>query len=118
MNCKVEKTEKANEVITDNGAKIQLPVYWKRKLFTEEERDELFGYNLDKNITYIHGERISTNNNDEEINYLTTYYRELMEKTIGEPNWLEVIKNRWERWTKYRKRERNHEIKPPKEDGE
>lgn len=106
------------EVITDNGAKIQLPVYWKRKLFTEEERDELYGYNLDRNITYIHGEKISTFDNDEEVNNLTLYYRELMEKTIGEPNWLEVIKDRWARWTRYRKRERNHEIKPPKENGE
>lgn len=38
-----------------NGVKVNLPIYWRNKLFTEEEREKLWAEKLDKGDIYIMG---------------------------------------------------------------
>lgn len=101
------------QVVLENGAKIPLPVYWKRKLFTDEERDELFSINLDKNIVYIHGEKISTQDTDERDN-LIRYWRKYYEDVFGEPDWSDIKEKRLNRELQYRSKERQRLITPRK----
>ncbi len=105
------------QVLLENGAKLPLPVYWKRKLFTDEQRDELFTINLDRNITYVHGEKISTSDTDERDN-LIKYWRHHFESVYGEPDWSDIKERRRKRELQYRSKERRKLIKQPKQDGE
>lgn len=41
-----------------NGAKTQLPIYYRNKIYTEEEREKLWIQKLDKQIRYVCGEKI------------------------------------------------------------
>lgn len=41
-----------------NGAKIQLPIYYRNHLFTEEQRQQLWIHLLDKNTRYVMGVKI------------------------------------------------------------
>lgn len=50
---KQETTYKLN-----NGAEVAMPTYFKNKIFTEKERREIWTKQLNKNETYILGERI------------------------------------------------------------
>lgn len=60
-----------------NGQKIALPEYYRKKIYTDEERDQLWTYKLDKGERYICGEKISTKveDRDKYINIMT-YYQE------------------------------------------
>lgn len=50
---------------TSTGHEIGLPIYWKNKIFTEEEREKLWIEKLDKNERYVCGERVEADNTDE-----------------------------------------------------
>lgn len=43
---------------TSTGHKVQLPQYYRNKLYTDEERENLWLFKLDKNERYICGEKI------------------------------------------------------------
>lgn len=45
---------------TPSGAKIQLPTYWRKKLFTEDECEKLWIEKIDKQKRYVMGNEIST----------------------------------------------------------
>ena len=53
-----------------NGTKINLPTYYKNKLFTEKERELLFIDKIDKGIIYVLGTRV---HRDEEKYYSLEY---------------------------------------------
>lgn len=42
----------------NNGCKVALPIYYRNKLFTEDERDNLWTEKLDKQITYVRGIKV------------------------------------------------------------
>ena len=57
-----------------NGAKIALPEYYRRNLFTDEEKEEIWIKNQEKGYRYIMGEKVSTES-EEEYNNIITYYQ-------------------------------------------
>ena len=41
-----------------NGGKLNLPIYYRNKLFTEEDREKLFLDKIEKGIVYVLGTKI------------------------------------------------------------
>ena len=41
-----------------NGGNLNLPIYYRNKLFTEEEREKLFLDKIEKGIVYVLGRKI------------------------------------------------------------
>lgn len=79
-----------------NGSKIYLPQYYRRKIYTAEEREKLWKQKIEKGISYIMGEKVKSNTDEE--TQLRMYYREKAKKLYKE-NWEE-----WERKKKFRQR--------------
>lgn len=64
-----------------NGQKTALPAYYKQKLWTDEEREQLRLYKDEKNETYIMGEKC--NSDDSETIYnLRQFYRKQSEEIL------------------------------------
>lgn len=76
---KVQQMEESEYVKTKSGYKTAVPMYWRRKLFTESELDEKWTKLLDKNVRYIQGERIdiSTKEGEDEYYRALEYYQKL-----------------------------------------
>lgn len=76
---KVQQMEESEYVKTRAGYKTAVPMYWRRKLFTEEELDEKWTRLLDKNVRYIQGEKIdiSTKEGEDEYYRALEYYQKL-----------------------------------------
>ena len=55
---KYKKGETIETYRLRNGAKINLPIYYRNKLFTEKERELLFIDKIDKGIIYVLGTRV------------------------------------------------------------
>jgi hypothetical protein len=65
-NAKINKyKEKDTEqsYVTRDGYKTNLPIYYKNKLYTEEEKEKLWIEKLDKNERYILGRKVDIKNN-------------------------------------------------------
>lgn len=68
------KKENTNETYTNRqGYKLALPVYYRNKIYSEEEREKLWIEKLNKNIRYVNGRAIDVSENDNE------YYKALQE---------------------------------------
>lgn len=50
-----------------NGVKINLPIYYRNKFWTEEQREQLWLHRLDKNERYVMGNKISNLNTEDGI---------------------------------------------------
>lgn len=48
-----------------NGAKINLPTYYRNKLFTEEEREKLWIDKIEKGIVWVMGQKVKIDNTEE-----------------------------------------------------
>ena len=66
-----------------NGAKINLPIYYRNKIYTEEERELLWIQKLDKGEVYVMGEKININ---DELLYKETlkYYQQRCQQIHGD----------------------------------
>ena len=51
---------------TRQGNKISLPIYYRNKLYSDEEREQLWINKLDQNIRYADGSKIDLNKEPEE----------------------------------------------------
>lgn len=58
-----------------NGCKLKLPKYYKQKLWTEEEREMMWSWELDKDMTYIGKQEYDQTNED--TKYVKKFAREL-----------------------------------------
>ena len=68
------KGEETNTLYkTTTGHTLQLPIYYKNKLYNDEEREQLWINLLNKQERYVLGTRIDVSKNDEE------YYKALEE---------------------------------------
>lgn len=67
---------------TNDGSKLSLPIYYRNKLYSEEERQMLWINKLDQQVRYVGGEKIDVSNNDNEYNKALDYYRKL-NKRLG-----------------------------------
>lgn len=60
-----------------NGMKINLPIYWRNKLYTEAEREALWLHKLDRQERYIMGNKISIKNGEEEYFKTLEHYQKI-----------------------------------------
>ncbi len=68
--------EKTNETYrTRTGHKITLPIYWRNKIYTEEEREKLWIQKLNKEERWVMGHKISIKEGYEEYNKAVEYQR-------------------------------------------
>ncbi|UYL83850.1 MAG: replication initiator protein [Wigfec virus K19_81] len=74
----------------DNGGVLPMPEYFRKKLYTEEQREKLAGWYLDRNVIYLDGKEIRLEIGDIKISALK---RELRRKNTilgygdGRKNW-------------------------------
>ncbi len=61
---------------TSNGLKIALPIYYRNKRYSEEEREKLWIEKLDKGVRYIGGDKVDAED-DETIEELLRYHQRL-----------------------------------------
>lgn len=85
-----------------NGQMIAMPKYYKNKLYSDEEREIIWGYKQEDKYTYIHGEKVRKTD-ESTIKNLTEYYRRVINKTMMD-NPLD-----WEKRKKENKRQRRTE---------
>jgi hypothetical protein len=62
--------------ITKQGTRLGLPVYYRNKIYNEDQREKLWMHKLDENIRYVDGEKVDVSINDKE------YFKLLNEKRI------------------------------------
>ena len=60
-----------------------LPIYYKNKIYTDEEKEKLWIEKQERGYRYICGEKVSTGD-EEEWNNLVTYYQERAKKLYKE----------------------------------
>ena len=78
------KGDKTNTTYkTQNGYIIELPRYYKEKMYTEEQRKELWTKTLNENNVYINGIKFNKDNQDD-VEYREIFYNTL--KTTRESN--------------------------------
>lgn len=51
---------------TSTGHKIAMPIYWRNKIYNEEEREKLWIEKLDKKLRWVDGQKIDISNGEEE----------------------------------------------------
>lgn len=49
---------------TESGHKIAMPIYWRNKIYTENEREQLWLHQLDKNERWVNGIKVNANNHE------------------------------------------------------
>lgn len=72
---KYNETETKETYTTKQGINIALPIYYRNKIYTEEEKEKLWLKKLDEEIRYICGEKIDISKNDKEYYKTLEYYR-------------------------------------------
>lgn len=66
-----------------NGSKMALPTYYRNKIYSEEQREELWKAKLDKGIVYVCGEEVNVEDHEAYMNLLM-YHREKQARITGE----------------------------------
>lgn len=61
---------------TRTGHKMSMPVYWRNKIYSDEEREKLWLQKLDKQERWVGGERISIKEGEEEYYSLLNWHRQ------------------------------------------
>lgn len=83
--------EKTNELYkTRTGHKIAMPIYWRNKIYSDEEREKLWLQRLDKEERWVCGERVDIRNNETAYYELLKWHRMKAKKlgyNDGEKNW-------------------------------
>jgi len=72
---KFNDTQTRENYRTETGHKIALPKYWRNKIYTDLEREQLWMNNLDKQTAYVCGEQVTTKYGNEQLFELRKYYR-------------------------------------------
>ena len=63
---------------TKTGHKLSLPVYYRNKLYDEDQREKLWLNKLDKEERWVMGEKIDISENEKEYNQAVEYYRQVI----------------------------------------
>lgn len=86
-----------------NGSKLALPTYYRNKIYSEEEREKLWKYKLDKGIVYVCGEECEVKDETAYMNLLA-YHRDKQRRITGENPEVweeETYKNRLRKQREY-----------------
>lgn len=97
INRKDSENNKYNKENTDetyrlrNGSKINLPMYYRNKIYTEEERELLWINKIEKNEIWVCGQKIEASNEKEYLNLLKEW-RNKTERIykMNEKKWNEI----------------------------
>ena len=81
---------------------MAMPRYYKNKLYSDEEREFIWGIKREDPWTYIHGEKVRKTD-EPTIKNLTEYYRRVINKTMMDNP------NEWEQRKRENKRQRRAE---------
>ena len=87
-NGKLNKFKGANTketYTTSNGREVPLPIYYKNKLYTDEQKEQLWLIKLDKNERYIMGEKVINDEEGKQLHRTLEYYRKI-NKELGYGN--------------------------------
>lgn len=69
--------EKTNETYkTRTGHKVSLPIYWRNKIYSDEEKEQLWLQKLDKNTRWVCGEKIDISITEKEYYKILKYYQD------------------------------------------
>ena len=60
-----------------------MPIYWRNKIYTEQNREQLWIYKLDKEVRWIMGEKISIKNNNYQEYDRTLKFYQRKNKQLG-----------------------------------
>ncbi|AXH76401.1 MAG: replication initiator protein [Microviridae sp.] len=69
---------------TSTGHRISLPIYWRNKIYNDEQKEALWLQRLDKQERWVCGERIDIKNGEKEYYEALKYHRERTSK-LGYP---------------------------------
>ena len=87
---KYNETETKETYTTKQGIKLPLPIYYRNKIYTDEEKEKLWINKLDKEERYICGEKINIKENEDNYYKTLEYYR-IINKRLGygdnQKNW-------------------------------
>lgn len=101
---------------TRQGIKLAMPIYYRNKIYTDEEKEKLWIQKLDKKERYICGEKIDISKGEEEYNKTLKYYQD-KNKRLGygdnKKNW--DLKRYENERRNIKIKERINNIKPKKE---
>lgn len=74
-NNKYKKGETKEYYKTRSGHKIGLTMYWRNKIYTEEEKEKLWLEKLDQQVRWVGGEKIDVSINEDEYYKTVEWYR-------------------------------------------
>jgi hypothetical protein len=60
---------------TKQGIKIALPIYYRNKIYTDEEKEKLWLQKLDQEIRWVNGEKVDISNGEEDYYKLLEWHR-------------------------------------------
>lgn len=104
---KYKKGETKEGYKTRTGHEVALPIYWRNKIYTEEEKEKLWIEKLDKEERWVMGEKIDISKGEEQYNKVREYYRK-KNKRLGygddRKNWEQKIYENERRNINFKKR--------------
>lgn len=74
--AKFKGTETDETYRTRTGHKIALPIYWRNKVFTDQEREALWLQKLDKQVRWVCGEKIDISKDERDYYAVLQHYRD------------------------------------------
>lgn len=80
-NFKEGKTDETYK--TRQGVKLNLPIYYRNKIYTEDEREKLWLEKLDKEERWVCGQRVSTKGNNLDNYYKLLRSNRALNRTLG-----------------------------------
>lgn len=87
----VFKESKTKETYrTRTGHEVALPIYWRNKIYTEEEREALWLHKLDKQQRYVCGEKIDISRTEKNYWKILKWYQRTNKELgygDGKPDW-------------------------------
>lgn len=72
---KYKENETKENYITKQGIKMALPIYYRNKIYNEDEREKLWLEKLNREERYVCGVKIDISKGDEEYEKIREYYR-------------------------------------------
>lgn len=82
---KYNGTDTLDTYRTETGHEMKLPIYWRNKIFTDEEREKLWIIQLEKETRYINGIKVDISKGEEEYYNILKSQQEL-NKELGYGN--------------------------------
>lgn len=76
LQAKQIKQQQIETYRTTTGHKLNLPIYWRNKIFTDEIKEQLWLQRLDKEERWICGELVNVKNGYQEYEKLIQWYRQ------------------------------------------